>query len=119
VSALDLEHVGTSSVSIEIYQKKVDLPLFAGMVGPGDIISISGQDKGTLGTEISIYINGALPPIKVHTSCSQPIGIGMPIGDILRVLKGYSLKGGLLCSYEDALKDKKPKKAKKPKKPKK
>jgi hypothetical protein len=59
-----------------------------------------GIDKnGTLGTEISLYVNGILNA-KMHTSCSKPIGPGLVQGDFL-VIDGASRNGGLLCPAED------------------
>ena len=144
VTVLELEYSGLLSADIQIIQKKGDVqiyppldppldengnPLVTSITDPGTVFTITGEDdKGTMGTEISVYINEQ--ETKVHTSCSQPIGAGMTIGDdpdaFLTIVKGYSLKGGLLCDYtapqadeqEDTStpKPKKPKKEKKPKK---
>ena len=71
--------------------------VFEDIVQPGAEFTFSGIDKnGTLGTEISIYIGGTLNT-KIHTSCSQPIGIGMVFGDF-EIVAGESLKGGAFCS---------------------
>ncbi|MCP4295504.1 MAG: DNRLRE domain-containing protein [Proteobacteria bacterium] len=57
--------------------------------------TVIGQDKhGTLGTEITLYVNGEVNT-KIRTSCSVPIGPGSVFGDFM-VIEGYSKKGGLL-----------------------
>jgi hypothetical protein len=76
------------------------------------------EKKGTMGTEISILIDGA--ETKLHTSCSKPIGIEMIVGDVLKLTDGYSLEGGMLCEVPaDSQDEDHQKKAPKPKKAKK
>ena len=82
------------------YQKhESDHPIFAGPVAAGGEFVVSGEDgkdkNGTLGTEISIWVDGTLHTT-IHTSCSQPIGPGLVAGDF-EVVEGYSRNGGLLC----------------------
>ncbi len=70
--------------------------VFEGDLETGDLFSFVGTDKnGTLGTEISLLIDGALNT-KIHTSCSRPIYPGM-ISGLFEVVEGYSLEGGLIC----------------------
>jgi hypothetical protein len=102
VTQLTLQYRGSETAYIDVYQSKVKTPNFEGFVEPGDTFTINGQDKGTLGTEISVSV--AVTDLdtvttKIHTSCSQPIGPGMVFGDFL-VLEGYSKDGGLLCPQE-------------------
>lgn len=107
VTVLTFEYLGDTEAYIEVFQKKSDDPIFQGVVGINpdtgegtNEFTVTGNDKkGTLGTEIEIIIDGGYP-IKLHTSCSQPIGAGMPVGDLLVIKKGYSLKGGMLCEIE-------------------
>jgi len=47
---------------------------------------------------MSVYVDGELN-IKIHTSCSQPIEIGMVFGDF-EIVDGYSRNGGQICTYE-------------------
>ncbi len=44
-------------------------------VQPGEAFTFNGTDSGTLGTEITLFVNGSLNTT-VHTSCSKPIGPG-------------------------------------------
>ena len=67
----------------------------AAAVRVGQEFTFVGTDKGTLGTDISLFINDELNTI-IHTSCSQPIYPGM-ISDLFTVVEGYSLTGGLIC----------------------
>ena len=56
------------------------------------------DDKGTLGTQISLYINDQLNT-KIHTSCSKPIGVGAEFGDF-QIIEGSSKDGGPLSVIE-------------------
>jgi len=95
VTQLTLQYNGTSNALITVEQKKEGV-IFEGDVGPGAEFTINGEDKhGTLGTEISIYIDEVLNT-KIHTSCSKPIGPGIIFGDFT-IIEGYSRKGGFLC----------------------
>ncbi len=104
VTELELQYNGTAAADIVVKTKKkgessdtkvvFDLP-----VGAGGTFSFVGNDeKGTLGTEITIYVNG-VENTKIHTSCSQPIGPGLIIGD-LEVISGSSRNGGELCPID-------------------
>ncbi|MGA1825120.1 MAG: DUF2341 domain-containing protein, partial [bacterium] len=65
---------------IEVKDKKDNDSFFAGNVKPkGEFTFYGKDDKGTLGTEIKIYVNGKINTT-IHTSCSQPIGPGMTFG---------------------------------------
>ncbi len=91
-----LGHVNNSHVVVK--QKKDGAVVFDGVVQPGQTFSFIGSYKGTLGTEISVYVNGHLNT-KIHTSCSQPIGPGLVFGNF-EVIAGESLRGGPLCAEE-------------------
>ena len=94
VTELTLKYNGTVEAAIRVEQKKGEV-VFDGVVQPGGEFTFSGMDKkGTLGTEISIYVGDTLNT-KIHTSCSQPIAIGMVFGDF-EIVAGTSLKGGAL-----------------------
>ncbi len=99
VTWLTLEYLGgETNALIEVFQKK-EGTVFAEVVQPGEQFTFQGVDKkGTLGTEISVYVNGPLNT-KMHTSCSKPIGPGLVSGDFL-VVDGASRNGGLLCPVE-------------------
>ena len=102
VTQLTMQYRGSETAYIAVDQSKVKSSIFEGFVQPGDTFTVNGQDKGTLGTEISVYVDVEdldTTITKIHTSCSQPIGPGMAFGDFL-VLEGYSKDGGLLCPQE-------------------
>jgi len=74
--------------------------IFDGIVQPGDIFSFHGaDDKGTMGTEITVTENRCTVT-KIHTSCSQPIGVGSVFGNF-QVVSGASRNGGDLCPLGD------------------
>jgi len=65
----------------------------------GRVFTINGHDdKGTLGTEMTLYVGGVLNTT-IHTSCSKPIGVGLTFGDF-EVIEGQSKDGGSLCVSE-------------------
>jgi len=103
VTSLTLQYNGTTPdddtpVYVEVKKKKGDEILFDGWVAPTEMFTVTNEaDKhGKLGSEIKIYVNGE-EYTKIHTSCSQPIGIGMVFGDF-EIVGGESLKGGTLPS---------------------
>ncbi len=100
VTSLTLRYDGeVADAHIVVEQKKVHDPVFDGIVQPGESFSFVGSDKnGTLGTEISIYVDDVLDT-KIHTSCSKPIGPGLVAGSFY-VVTGTSLNGGELCPLE-------------------
>ena len=67
------------------------------LIVPGGAFAINGQDdKQTLSTEITLFINGTLDAT-IHTSCSDPIGPGLVAGSFL-ILSGESNDcNGPLC----------------------
>jgi len=96
MTALTLRYLGITTGYIEVEQKKGGDIIFAGNVAPGGDFSFVGTDKkGTMGTEIIIYVDGA-EETRIHTSCSNPLYVGMITGDFM-VLAGESRNGGLLC----------------------
>jgi len=97
VTMLELQYNGTTSANIRVVQKNGD-EVFNGTVAGGASFSFTGTDKGTLGTEIKVYVDGNLNT-PIHTSCSQAIGPGLVFGDF-EVVMGYSKDGGLLCPLE-------------------
>ncbi|MEW4925427.1 hypothetical protein [Algibacter sp. 2305UL17-15] len=107
VTELTLEYNGNESANITVKTKgkgknKEGAIVFEGTVDPGTNFSFLGNDdKGTLGTEIHIYIDGNLDQ-KIHTSCSVPIGPGAVFGNYT-VITGVSRNGGVLCptDYEE------------------
>jgi len=99
ITELTLQYLGDASANIEVVTKKEGTTIFSGMVDPDGMFNFVGDDKkGTMGTEISVYVNGELN-VKIHTSCSQEIEIGMIFGDF-EIIDGYSREGGKLCVYD-------------------
>jgi len=95
VTNLTLRYNGATAAFVEVQQKK-GKRVYKGTVIPGGEITLLGADKkGTLGTEITIYVEGKFHA-KIHTSCSQPIGPGLVRGDF-EVVDGTSRNGGDLC----------------------
>jgi hypothetical protein len=95
VTTLTLRYHGDESASIKVKQKKDYAIVFSDVVQPGGVFSFVGTYRGTLGTEIKIYIDNQFDR-SIHTSCSEPIGPGMFFGDF-EVLAGESKNGGPLC----------------------
>lgn len=104
VSSLTFIYTGSAAAQVTITGRRGPdkaTPLFSGVLLPGQIFTIDGPStgnggfSGTLGTEISIYVDGAFHA-EAHTSCSQPIGPGTVVGDF-EVLAGTSKNGGALC----------------------
>ncbi len=99
VTVLTLQYTGGNPALIRVEQKKDGTIVFEDQVQPNETFTFSGEDKkGTLGPEIFVYTDG-VQNTKIHTSCSQDIYPGMVSG-AFTVVKGYSLKGGLLCPLE-------------------
>lgn len=95
VTDLVMKNLG-GDAQVRVDQKK-DGTVFDDFVPAGGEFSFSGTDKkSTLGTEISIFVNGSLNT-KIHTSCSQPIGPGLVSGGF-KVVSGNSRNGGPLPS---------------------
>ena len=74
--------------------------LFYGFVQNGQEFEVFGTNnfldkKSTLGATIYIRINGG-ERLPLHTSCSEPIGPGTVVGDLL-VVRATSRNGGLTC----------------------
>jgi hypothetical protein len=98
VTDLTLLYIGSAddaNIAVAVKaRRRYPLPnVFEGIVQPGETFSFSGNDKkGTLGTEITITVNDGVG-LNIHTSCSQPIGVGMVFGDFV-VVAGASRNGG-------------------------
>jgi hypothetical protein len=102
VTDLALQYDGAAGADIDVVQKNGDV-VFSGWVVPGAVFSFSGTDNGTLGTEISVYVDGGLQ-VKIHTSCSKPIGVGLVACDF-SVVGGASKDGGPLCAVDADVND--------------
>ena len=91
---LTLKYNGSSPAEIKVKQGKKEI--YKENLSPGDEFRVDGTDRdGTLGKEIKIYVDGD-ENAKIHTSCSQPIYIGLEAGDF-EIMDGESRYGGTLC----------------------
>ncbi len=98
VKELTLQYTVSDFISASIVVDQKDgTNVFSGTIEPGNnTFTFAGADnKGTLGTEISIYVDGSLNTT-IHTSCSKPIGPGLVSGNF-EVISGTSRNGGALC----------------------
>jgi ferredoxin/uncharacterized protein YegL len=101
VTNLQLKYTGAETdAHIEVLQRKnanKSYTLFEETLQNGEDFEFYGaaRDK-TMGSSITIYVNGELNT-EIVTSCGQPkIGPGLVSGDF-EVVRGYSRNGGLLC----------------------
>ena len=95
VTKLTLKYTGNSGY-IKVVQKDGQV-IFSGYVYNNTTFSFTGKGSGNkMGTEIKIYINNCYYK-SIHTSCSQPIGPGLVVGNFT-VVSGESYKGGDLCA---------------------
>ncbi len=104
ITLLSMIYNGASDANITVRQKKGDDIVFDGLVTAGGAFAFSGTDKGTLGTEIYLSVDG-VENTAIHTSCSKPVYIGMVSGDFT-IIDGYSKNGGQLCTTWVDKKDK-------------
>ena len=100
VTNLTMTYDGDTDALITVKQKKDNVIVFNETVAAGEEFSFVGTDKGTLGTEIYLSIDGDLNTA-IHTSCSKPIYIGMTSGDFT-IVDGYSKNGGQLCTSDNS-----------------
>jgi hypothetical protein len=105
VTELTLQYLGTrTDAHIAVVQRHPGTVIYDAVVQPGQSFDVAGMDrKGTLGTEIKVYVDGQLSA-KFHTSCSQPIGPGLRVGDF-KVIAGSSRQGGALCPIDGTCQD--------------
>ena len=106
VTDLTFLYEGASAVELTIYDSSSadpDKVLFGPeIVDTGDEVVITkrpGQDD--FNNDISFYVNGMFLA-KVHTSCSQPIGPGLEVGDFV-IVSGTSRNGGDMCPLPECL----------------
>ncbi|MBU4153478.1 MAG: hypothetical protein KKD63_11400 [Proteobacteria bacterium] len=100
VSDLSLLYHGTKAAIVKITNRN-GFTLYTQTVQPEGIIVLSLADSdGKLTPSIKIYVDGLLYT-SLHTSCSQPIGPGLIVGNF-EVVSGSSLNGGQLCSVSCA-----------------
>lgn len=91
VTKLVLRNYGQTGI-VHVTDKKGDNVFFSQMVQTLQTFTITPLDgEDTLGTKI--FVNG----VEIHTSCSQPIYIGMRF-EAFEVVYGESKRGGRLCA---------------------
>ena len=100
ITSLNLRNVTGAPVAVEIYDDadaKADKLLFAGTLAvDGETGTLSGtRSDGKFNSNISIWAGG-LRVATIHTSCSQPVGVGMVFGGF-EVVSGSSRNGGPFC----------------------
>jgi hypothetical protein len=98
---MTFQYLGTSAATVVVEQNKpATTEIFNSTVQPGEQFTIVGVwDHGptpTLGTEIDVFVNGALNA-EFHTSCSDPEVVpGLVRGDFLIInIKDW---GGWVCA---------------------
>jgi hypothetical protein len=102
VIELTLRYNGDEAANVKIVQRVRghNEILVDELMEPGQVFTIYGANRnGTLGAKVKIFIDAARAG-EIHTSCSEPIGPGLVVGD-LEVLDGSSRRGGRLCPLSD------------------
>ena len=94
VDSLTLLYTGAATLDLEI-QDNDDTVVFAGTVTTNQVISFSAIAEN-FGTNVHFFDDGD-EFMSIHTSCSDPIGIGSVYGDF-EVLGGSSEEGGPFCT---------------------
>lgn len=98
VTELTLKNNGPEA-TITVLQKKGEI-VFDDVVPANGTFSFIGTGKDNkLGSEITIFVND-VEHVKIHTSCSQPIGPGHVFGDF-EVVEGTSKDNGQICPVSD------------------
>ncbi len=105
VTQLAFKNVTGAPVAVEIYDDKdpkADKLLFAGtLMAGGETGTLSGtRSDGKFNSNVSIWVDG-VRVANVHTSCSQPIGVGMVFGGF-EVVSGASRNNGPFCPADCA-----------------
>ena len=100
MTSLTLQYLGNETVTIRVYSNKVQPDKLIGIfedVEQGDEIYFVGtNNQNKLGAKVRITIDGVSGYTEIHTSCSQPIEVGMIYGNFL-LTAGTSHEGGDLC----------------------
>ena len=106
ITTLDLQYIGEEdSVNINVYSKKGPRQILIASfenVSPGDTLNLTSERciDAVLGREINIYINDS-SETTIHTSCSQPIYVGMSYNNLFLITAGTSRFGGPLCEIPE------------------
>jgi hypothetical protein len=98
VTDLGLRYNGDVEAHVEVTQRiqGAEVTIFDELLSPGDPFAIYGANpRETFGPWIRIYVEGERVG-SIHTSCSEPVGAGLVLGDF-EVIDGSSRNGGRLC----------------------
>jgi len=90
VTSLTLRNNGPGAV-IVVTAKNGDVVFNDFVAGGAEFFFTGTGQDGKLGKKVETSVGGVVTPI--HTSCSQPIGPGLVVGDF-KVVEGDSAKGG-------------------------
>lgn len=93
VNSLTLQYNGNSTTDIQILDKKCE-EVFDTLNGVEPESNFTLTRNPSFPSEICLKSNETT--VKIHTSCSQPIGIGSVFGEY-EVLAGSSRNGGAFC----------------------
>ena len=102
MTSLTLEYLGSvCNATIKAYKDKVQpnklIATFTD-VNQGDEFTFVGTGNGNkLGAKVRLTINNSCNYTEIHTSCSQPIEVGMIYDDKYQLTAGTSHDGGDLC----------------------
>ena len=94
VIQLTLKYTGPDAAEVKIVAKDVEYNL--GVLQPGEIFTINGtKDDGKFEkNDLEVYFDGVKQDVKIHVSCSQPIGEGVVFtfgdGRELTVVESFS-----------------------------
>lgn len=103
MTALTLKYMGAESdVTIKVYKDKVKddkiLATFTGMNTGNEFSFVGVGNDNKLGAKIRITIDDEDDNFtEIHTSCSDPIGVGMIYDNLYEIIAGTSKDGGPLC----------------------
>ena len=95
VTSMTMQYQGAATASVEVVKDSDSF--FSGTLDPGDTFSFAGDGPDMkLPKDIEFLIDGDVD-IKVHTSCSKPIGPGLTFGSFF-MISGVSKDGGIICT---------------------
>lgn len=98
INHMTMRYLGASPMYVEVTQQQgaSNPVIFGATVQPFETFSFQGTGPhGIMTPEIQLYLDGQLD-IKIHTSCSVPIGPGQEWGSF-RILEAISQDGGNTC----------------------